>query len=144
MMILYCYVIDGSTINTYPPCPILLRNQHNQNDAWTHAFPLISLFHQSTNLLLEFLFLLRITPISGSVQNGSTRHKINLCFIPRIGGNPFGISSGKTSSNSCKRETIEPDKEVLSWLVLKSASLYKSTIIGLFKNNALLTSLAFA
>ena len=51
---------------------------------------------------------------------------------------------GKASLNSCKRETTELGKEVPSWLVLKSVSLYKRTIIGLFNNNALLTSLAFA
>ena len=41
--------------------------------------------------------------------------------------NKCGISLGKTSSYSCKRETTELGKDVWSWLVFKNATLYIST-----------------
>ena len=66
------------------------------------------------------------------------------CSIPWIEGKPCGTSLGKTSSNSYKRETTELGKDASSLLVFKDASLYKSIIIGWFKNTALFISLSFA
>ena len=62
--------------------------------------------------------------------------------MPRIGGNPAGMSFTTTSWNSYKRASMALGKTLPLELVKRVASWYQSKIIGCFVKKALLTSLA--
>jgi len=67
--ILYRYVVDGSAINTHPPCSIVLRHKEHGYSSQAHNLMNVALFHQLINLPLKLLRLFRIASIGWSVRN---------------------------------------------------------------------------
>lgn len=99
------------------------------------------LFNNSWTCLWNSFISSGLVPYAGRFGKDAQGNRLIWCFIPLIGGNLAGISSGNISLYCCKIEkTIRGNVEV-KLLVFNITSLYISTRTFCWEYKACLTSL---